>query len=237
MIIDNNEKIASLEAKVKAIDVKLKLAMEESPPGDTSIADMKVEYWEQGKQDSLSKEERGIEYLEEQIRQIKETAEKKMMTIQTRLDQARRKYREKEAFFTQRLMTAQHRVGVIQEKACPKVRKYQLEKEALIKEIDACNCFAVYIAKKSGARTARNEVINSGMSDASSVASNLDGYDSEELAERFETAEKALKMGMRKNTATDKWEHPKEEEEYYGEMIEGKHVAGGIYRNGEFHKY
>jgi len=151
----NHDKQRKLTAKLEAHQLKIRIAKEENPPGDTSVADSKVIYWEQMRDQSLMSIRNSIEYQTKQIDQIRLSAEKSIAAIQVHLSSSERSMQEKEAFFAERILTAQLKVRTIKEKVPPKLRKLQIEEEAMQKEIESLKALQKYGDLQSEAKSLR----------------------------------------------------------------------------------
>lgn len=126
-----------LSNKKKALEHKLHVAMADIPPIDYSKEEEAVLHWEREKSRSLDSIEQAIQYQENQIEQMREAFERKVRTIQDRMDMTRRTLEDKKAYFIKVIFQANQRLELAK---CPaesnKVRKLRIELKIIQEDID-----------------------------------------------------------------------------------------------------
>jgi len=150
-------KQALLKKKLKLLEPKLKIAQDEEGPEDVSHLETKVDYWEEGMQNSINKQRDSVAFQENQILQSKAAYEQRLATMENRLRQAKDKLVQIESFWAQRIAAAQAKVEHSKRKVSPKLRKMELEKEAIEEEINAIQLQKDYHLKMEVVTNIRKE--------------------------------------------------------------------------------
>jgi hypothetical protein len=126
-----------LRNKKKALEHKLSVAMADIPPIDYTKEEESVLHWEREKSRSIDSIEQSIQYQENQIEQMREAFERKVKTIQERMEMTKRTLADKEAYFIKILFQARQRLELAK---CPaesnRVRKLRVELKIIQEDID-----------------------------------------------------------------------------------------------------
>ena len=98
--------------KEKALKHKLSVALADNPPIDTTKEEEAILHWEREKSLSLYTIQQSIEYQQNQIEQMREAFERKVKTIQDRMEMTKRTLADKEAYFIKMLFQARQRLDL-----------------------------------------------------------------------------------------------------------------------------
>lgn len=133
----NRKTKEQLNNKKKALEHKLNVALADNPPIDYMKEQENVLHWEREKSRALDAIEQSIQYQENQIEQMRESFERKVKTIQDRLEMTKRTMEDKEAYFIKMLFQARQRLELAK---CPpesnKIRRLKVELRIIQDDID-----------------------------------------------------------------------------------------------------
>lgn len=234
--LENVEKKKSVVKKIKAIDDQITLALEENPVSDPVGYASKVEYWEALKTASLAKLQSAVDFQQNQINEMREAVERRIASIQVKLDASKLTLKEKSAYFDSKVGSAKKKLDIAQTKACPKVRRLQLQKEALQAEIDAMTAQEAHAAKVDELNRKREKVESMNLSPPTPPDSDSDESDGTWTSSKVEElADMNLKMeanGFYQAKATYKWEKKKPGKAYFAHEHSEEAKAAFLAKNG-----
>jgi len=130
------QKRAKLNKEVEATRFKLSVAVTDIPPIDTFKEEEALRNWEMEKGRSLEAIQNSITYQENQIEQMREAFERKVKTIQDRMEMSKRTLADKETYFIKMVFQAKQRLYLAQNPPeSTKVRKLRAKLHLLEDEI------------------------------------------------------------------------------------------------------
>jgi hypothetical protein len=234
--LENVEKKKSVLKRIRAIDDQITLALEENPVSDPAGYASKVEYWEALKTASLSKLQSAVDFQQNQINEMREAVERRIASIQVKLDASKLTLKEKTVYFDSKVGSAKKKLDIAQTKACPKVRKLQLQKEALQAEIDAMVAQEAHVAKVDELNRKREKVERMDLTPPTPPDSDSDESDVTWTSSKVEEhANLNLKMeanGFYQAKATYKWEQKKPGKAYFAHEYSEEDKAAYLAKNG-----
>ena len=129
-----------LNAKKKALEYKLTVALADKPPKDTTKEEAAIEFWEREKMRGLADIQRSIAYQEEQLEQMRESYERRSRSVKEKLELSKKTLSDKEAHFIEKTFQARQRLELAKSPLEPvRIRKIRSELKVIEDELFSIN--------------------------------------------------------------------------------------------------
>jgi hypothetical protein len=129
-----------LNAKKKALEYKLTVALADKPPKDTTKEEAAIEFWERERGRALTDIQRSIAYQEEQLEQMRESYERRSRSVKEKLELSKKTLSDKEAHFIEKTFQARQRLELAKNPLEPvRIRKIRSELKVIEDELFSIN--------------------------------------------------------------------------------------------------